>query len=64
MTNSVNSCSRFGEQTATDTMHASARGLIIEDLDGSSETGAAMLSICVVAAPAATAVAAASIRFE
>ncbi|MFB7464856.1 hypothetical protein ACFCZ1_15385 [Streptomyces sp. NPDC056224] len=64
MTNTVASHSRFGEQSAADTMRSAARALVIEDLDASGDGGAALLSVCVVAVPAGTAVAAAPIRFE
>ncbi|MER7989952.1 hypothetical protein ABTY53_30835 [Streptomyces noursei] len=54
MSNSISASSRFGEQTAADTMRSTLRELVIEDLDAPSPGGAALLSVCVVSAPAGT----------
>ncbi|WP_438485396.1 hypothetical protein [Streptomyces sp. S186] len=54
MSNSISAYSRFGEQTAADTMRSALRELVIEDLDAPSSAGAALLSVCVVSAPAGT----------
>ncbi|MFF7655093.1 hypothetical protein ACFZCY_35535 [Streptomyces sp. NPDC007983] len=64
MINSISASSRFGEQTGTAPMRSTGRSLVIEDLDAAGDTGSALLSICVVAAPVGTAVVAAPIRFE
>lgn len=58
MSNSVSAYSRFGEQTAADTMRSALRELAIEDLDAPSPVGAALLSVCVVSAPAGASLAA------
>jgi hypothetical protein len=62
MTHSVFSPARFDEPTAGRPLPAGRR-LVIEDLDATSDHDAALLSICVAAAPAVGAFAA-PIRFK
>ncbi|WP_282688986.1 MULTISPECIES: hypothetical protein [unclassified Streptomyces] len=54
MTIAVATPVRFGEPTTAGAHRPAVRRLVIEDLDAMPDTqGAALLSICIVAAPAA-----------
>ncbi|MFI6206315.1 hypothetical protein ACIBAI_07915 [Streptomyces sp. NPDC051041] len=63
MTNSSASPTRFGEPATTGASRPTGRGLVVEDLDATPDQAVALLSICIVAAPALSTPAAAA-RFE